>query len=292
MGSTALNPHLLSAQRNEISEHLTYEWLAKRERNERNRRVLERIAEEEYGHYQVFRRITGKDVKPRKCRVFWYQLLSRIFGLSFGLRLMERGEEVTQRLYSELKESYPELADVLLDEQKHEREVLGLIEEERIEYAGSIVLGLNDALVELTGALAGLTFALQDTRIIAMAGFVTGVAASMSMAASEYLSSREESGESTTKNPLKSSAYTGAAYIVTVLVLITPYFLFGNVFAALGAMIGISLVIILSYNFYIATAKDLKLWSRFFTMAAISLGVAAISFIIGLLVRKLFGVDV
>ena len=75
--------------------------------------------------------------------------------LSFGLRLMERGERLTQSVYARLKEQYPQLADVLLDEQRHETEILGLIEEERIAYAGSVVLGLNDALVELTGALAG-----------------------------------------------------------------------------------------------------------------------------------------
>lgn len=292
MKAQATRQQLLSAQRNEISEHYTYKWLAHRVRDEKNREALERIAEEEYNHYNVFRRVTNTDVKPRKFRVLWYQLISRIMGLSFGLRLMERGEEVTQQLYGELKEEIPELADVLLDEQKHESDILGMIEEERIEYAGSIVLGLNDALVELTGALAGLTFALQNSDVIAMVGFVTGVAASMSMAASEYLSSREEDDDQGPKSPLKSSAYTGVAYIATVLVLILPYLLFDTVFIALATMLGISLVIILSYNFYIATAKGIGLWSRFFTMAILSLSVAAISFLVGLLARTLFGVEV
>ncbi len=284
--------HLLAAQRNEISEFQTYSWLAQNVRDEKNQNVLQRIADEELNHYNTFKRVTQTDVKPRKFSVFWYKLLSRVLGLSFGLRLMERGEEVTQHLYTQLKENVPELADVLLDEQKHEAEILGMIEEERIQYAGSIVLGLNDALVELTGALAGLTFALRDSNIIAMAGFVTGVAASMSMAASEYLSSREESDTHAVKNPLKSSAYTGVTYIVTVLILILPYLVIHNVYGALATMLGISLLIILSYNFYIATAKGLGLWRRFLTMALISLGVAGISFLVGLLARRAFGVDV
>lgn len=291
MREKATRKLLIGAQRNEISEHQTYLWLAKREKNPRNRGILKRIAEDEKNHYQIFQRITKTDAKPRKFRVFWYQLLSNIFGLSFGLRLMERGEEVTQRLYAELRKELPELADVLLDEQKHETDILGMIEEERIQYAGSIVLGLNDALVELTGALAGLTLALRDSQVIAMAGFVTGVAASMSMAASEYLSSREEAEHHGTKNPLKSSAYTGMTYLATVLVLIAPYFLLGHVFSALAVMVGFSLLIILSYNYYIATAKNIKLWPRFFTMAALSLSVACISFLVGLLARKVFGVD-
>jgi vacuolar iron transporter family protein len=39
-------------------------------------------------------------------------------------------------------------------------------------------------------------------------------------------------------------------------------------------------------------ARDLPFWRRFAEMAGISLGVAAISFGIGYLVRAVFGVDV
>ncbi len=283
---------LLCAQRNELSEHQTYKWLASRTRNDRNREILQRIAEEERGHYQVFKRLTQTDVRPSKSKILWYQLISRVLGLSFGLRLMERGEHVTQRVYSRLKAELPELADVILDEQRHEGELLGLIEEERLQYAGSIVLGLNDALVELTGALAGLTFALRDGRVIAMAGFVTGVAASMSMAASAFLSTREEAEAGGSRKPSKSAAYTGITYIVTVLVLILPYLLLGNVYMSLLTMILLSLLIILSYNFYIATAKSVGLWSRFATMAGMSLAVACISFFVGIGARTLFGVEI
>lgn len=286
-----MRSQLLAAQRNEISEYHTYKWLAKRSRHEKNREILERIANDEIGHYKVFRRITKTDVKPRKFWVFFFQMISRVFGLSFGLRLMERGEQVTQGIYSKLEKEIPELAEVFLEEQKHESEILDLLKDERIEYASSIVLGLNDALVELTGALAGLTFALQDNRVIAMVGFITGIAASMSMAASEFLSAREEADKNTLKNPLKSAAYTGVAYIVTVLVLILPYLLLSNVYMALGTMMALSLVIILSYNFYIATAKRIGLWHRFAIMAALSLAVAGISFLVGILARKIFGVD-
>jgi hypothetical protein len=106
---------------------------------------------------------------------------------------------------------------VLADEEKHEEELMGMLDEESLRYAGSVVLGLNDALVELTGALAGLTFAFRDSRTIALAGLITGISASFSMAASDYLSTKaDEDG----KNPLRSAIYTGLAYIVTVFILI------------------------------------------------------------------------
>jgi len=231
-------------------------------------------------------------VEPHRFKPFFYKMASRVLGLSFGLRLMERGEQGAEELYDVLKERVPELAELYLDEQRHEAEVLGLIKEERIEYAGSVVLGLNDALMELTGALAGLTFALQNGTIIAMTGFITGVAASMSMAASEFLSSREEAGDDDTKSPLKSATYTGIAYIVTVLILISPYLFLNNVYVSMVSMMGLSIGIILAYNFYITTAKGLRLWRRFREMAAISLGVALISFGVGVAVRTFFGVEI
>lgn len=292
MEHQASRSRLLAAQRNEISEYHTYKWLAKRIKDDKNQDVLERIAKEELGHYEFLKRITQTDVKPHKFKVFCYGIIARILGLSFGLKLMEKGEQMGQNLYALLKEEIPELADLFVDEQRHEADILNLIEEERIEYAGSIVLGLNDALVELTGVLAGLTLALQDGRIIAMTGFITGIAASMSMAASGFLSAREEADDQTTKSPLKAASYTGIAYVITVLILITPYLLLGNVYVAAAVMMSLSILIILSYNFYITTAKGLRLWRRFGEMAIISLGVAGISFIVGILARTVFGVDI
>ena len=283
--------NLCAAQRNEITEYHTYAWLAQRLADTQNRHVLQRIADDGRRHYQLFKRLTNTDVPPHRLKVLFYKLISRTLGLSFGLKLMERGEKLTQQVYAQLQQQLPELADVLMDEQKHENQVLNLIEEQRIAYAGSIVLGLNDALVELTGALAVLTFALQNSRLIAMTGFITGVAAAMSMATSEYLSSREEADEKSTKHPRKSAAYTGVTYFLTVLILILPYLVLPNVYAAFGTMTALSILIILAYNFYIATAKDTPLWRRFATMAAISLGVAAISFLVGIAARTLFGVQ-
>ena len=42
---------------------------------------------------------------------------------------------------------------------------------------------------------------------------------------------------------------------------------------------------------YISVAKDLEFWPRFFEMALISLGVAAVSFALGWVVRLVFGLE-
>lgn len=283
---------LLIAQRNEITEHRIYSAIAARTRDANNRQVLERIANEELRHYEFLRNMTGRDVTPDRLKVASFRCIIIIFGMSFGLRLMERGEKVASDVYEAMGNEVADVTPLLADEQRHEKDLLSLIEEERIEYAGAVVLGLNDALMELTGALSGLTFALQDGRLIAATGFITGIAASMSMAASAFLSSREDKDQHAGKNPFKSAAYTGIAYVLTVLILISPYLLVNNVYASLVIMLTLSVLIVLGYNFYITTAKGLKLWRRFAEMAIISICVALITFGIGVLVRTTFGIEV
>ncbi|RMF06210.1 rubrerythrin family protein, partial [Candidatus Woesearchaeota archaeon] len=207
---------LVRAQKNEITEHRVYKKLAEIAGGS-NEKVLNRISSDELRHYQFWKSMTGREVKPSSLKVWWYVFLAKALGVNFSLKLMERGEDLAAVKYAGLSSNVKEAERIMKDEQKHEKELLEMLEEERLEYASSIVLGLNDALVELTGALAGLTLALQNSRMVAMAGFITGFAASLSMAASEYLSSKEEKG----KNPLKSATYTGIAYIITVLLLIS-----------------------------------------------------------------------
>jgi vacuolar iron transporter family protein len=275
------------AQKNEITEHHTYSRLAGLVKNKENKKILLHLAKDEHTHYDFWKKQTNVDVAPSMLKVHWYVFIARILGLSFGLRLMERGEHFAQEYYQRISNHVPGAAQFILEEHEHETKLIAMIEEERLEYAGSIVLGLNDALVELTGALAGLTFALQDGKVISIIGLITGIAASMSMAASEFLSSREENSS---RNPVKAAVYTGVAYIITVLILVSPYFYFENVFHALLVMLVLSIVIILSYTFYITTAKKLPFKRRFLEMAAISLSVAAISFVIGGILKNAFGV--
>jgi len=115
--------------------------------------------------------------------------------------------------------------------------LIALINEERLEYMGSVVLGLNDALVEFTGALAGFTLALSDSKLIALTGSITGIAAALSMASSEYLSTKSENGNENGKHPVKASIYTGIAYIFTVVALVAPFIFISNVLMALGLML-------------------------------------------------------
>lgn len=279
---------LLQFQKQEITGSIIYEQLAKRQKDEHNRNLLNRIAIDERGHYTVYKKLTGKDVSPNRWQVFIYNIISCFLGPTFTVKLMENNEADDQILYSQLAH-LTELPAIIKDEENHERELIEMINEERLHYMGSVVLGLNDALVELTGALAGLTFALQNPNLIALTGLITGIAAAFSMAASEYLSTKSEN---TDRHAAKASIYTGIAYIFTVGFLILPYLLLGNVYISLSFTLVIAILIIAVFNYYYSVVRDEKFVRRFSEMALLSMGVAILSFGVGLLLRRFFGIEV
>lgn len=275
---------LIEFQKEEITEYHFYKLLARRIKGE-NKKVLEKIANEEKKHFEILKKHTDEDVKPDKFKLFKYSLLQRLFGLTFAIKLMERGEKGVQEDYKLISDRIPEIKKIIEEEEKHERLLINLIDEEKLEYVGSMVLGLNDALVELTGTLAGLTLALRNTRLIGIAGLITGFAASLSMAASEFLSRKSEGGE---KNPVKASLYTGISYIITVILLILPYVLFGNYLIALLFTIVIGVFVVFVFTFFVSVVKELDFKKRFFEMAGISLSVSFVSFLVGWILRVFF----
>ena len=283
-----MDSDFIIAQRSEITGKIIYERLSNSAKNPKNKKILKSIAKVEQGHYDYFKEQTKQDVKPYWFQVWLYIFLSKLLGLSFGVKLMEREEQLAQVLYKRIAEN-PIIKKILEDEEEHEDELLSLLEEKKLAYIGSIVLGLNDALVELTGALAGFTLAFQDSRLVAVAGLITGIAASFSMAASEYLSTK---AEPTKKKPITASVYTGIAYITTVSLLILPFLLLNSVYLSLILSLCIAVAIIFMFTFYSAVVENTAFFKRFAEMVLISLGVAALTFGIGYLVRIFLGLNI
>jgi len=279
---------LLQDQQDEITAHHVYKKIAKYVKDEHNSKVINEVANDELEHYNRLKEVTKKEIKPQKIKIFFFYWITVIFGITFGIKLLEQGEKQAIKNYEDIHDEFKFMDDIIEDEERHEDELIDMINEERLNYIGSIVLGLNDALVELTGALAGYTFAFQNSRLIALTGVITGISAAFSMAASEYLATRQDGGE----NPLTSSIYTGVAYIFTVIFLILPFLLISNPFVSLGVTLGIAVFIIFVFNYYISVAKDYVFYKRFLEMATISLGVAGISFLIGILVKQFIGIEI
>jgi len=276
----------------EKTEMEVYRRLANREKNSENKKIFEKISLQENNHYNILKEKTNEDVNYSIIRVQFHVLTAIFLGLTFSLKLMEKIEQNAAAEYRDL--GYDDIAK---EEDEHEKELLSLLEEDALNYLSSIILGLSDALVELTGALAGLTLAFQELRIVALAGLVTGISASFSMAASEFLATKEENEN---RSPIKAALFTGLSYIVTVLLLVTPYLLLDSdnqvIFGlephlqALIITFIIGLFIIALFNFYVSVAQDKSFKGKFIEMGLILLVVTFISFIIGLVLRESFGI--
>lgn len=288
--SNAATKRMLQFQKDEITSSIIYTRFAKRMKDFKNRKILLQIANDEKKHAQIWKNYTGQEVRPNRFKIMWYLFLTYVLGYTFIVKLLENEEYSGARGLGTVKQEIPEVVHIIEQEEKHERLLMNMLNEERLNYVGAMVLGLNDALVELTGTIAGLTFVLVHTKLIALAGIVTGIAATLSMAASNYLAERAN------KNPhaLKACIYTGIAYIITVVLLVLPYLFFPDkmYLAALCTMILIVIGIIFFFNYYIAIVRSEAFWPRFLEMATISLSVALISFLIGLLAKLCFNLDV
>lgn len=281
---------IYSFQCNELTEHLIYNKLADKTRNAENSAILRTIAEDEKRHAIIWGKYLSKQGKPNTFKFWFYYIISRVLGLTFAIKLMEHGEQNAQATYAKIKH-VPEAVQIQSEENTHENSLIKMIDEEHLKYIGSIVLGLNDALVELTGVLAGLTLALRDPKLIALTGAVTGIAAALSMAASEYLSTKSEETEDTEKNAGRASVYTGIAYLGTVIALVTPFLIFDSIYFSLSISFTAAILIVALFNYYISVVKEVNFKRRFLEMMGICFGVGVISFLIGYVMRIFFGID-
>lgn len=288
--SRSLRNKVLRFQQEEVTNEAIYRKLSRRLPDAENAAIVGRIADEEKKHAERWESVTGVVIKPSHIKVWLFFFIARFLGLTFAIKKLENGESEAQDGYATVKNEFPDVQKIIDEEKVHENLLINLVDEERLKYAGSIVLGLNDALVELTGALAGFTFAFQNTRIVALTGLITGISAAFSMASSEYLSQRSDGDGSV--SPAKSAMYTGIAYIFTVIMLVLPFFLVSHFMVAIALTLVIVVLIILGFNYYLCTAKELSFKKHFTEMLLLSLGVTVLSFGVGIVVKQFFGIEI
>jgi len=288
--SPSMRKRILKFQQDEINGSIIYLEIAGMMKNESNRKIFIEISQAERLHYEQWKSFTSQEVSPNWFQVHWYKLLYKILGETFVIKLLEHFEQFGIQELAAIIEKIPEAKTIIDQEKVHENKLISMIDEEKLQYVGAMVLGLNDALVELSGTIAGMTFALASTKLVALAAIITGFAATLSMAASNYLAERANRSETA----VKSSIYTGMAYLITVVLLILPYLILPDAFyvAAFIIMIVMVVLIIGSFNFYVSVVQSIPFWSRFTEMATITLGISALSFVIGIIAKNILGVDV
>lgn len=274
----------------EINDYTIYKILSEKTKDEKNKKIFIELANEEKAHYEFCKKITNEDRKAKKYLVLFVIFCVKIFGVSFVLKFMENREVDGKKFYKSLFDTYPESKLIYEQEVHHEKKLIDMLHDRKIVYAGAIVLGMNDALVELTGTLSGIAFAFSNTLSVGATGLIMGVAASLSMAGSAYLESKESRDKDI--KPLTYSLYTGISYILTTIMLILPFFVLDSMVLALIWMFTFAFVAIVAYNFYVSVAKELNFFRRVLQMCLITFGVAIISFLIGYLVKHFLGIEI
>jgi VIT1/CCC1 family predicted Fe2+/Mn2+ transporter len=279
---------IIKAQQNEITEHHVYKNLARIEKNRENRTLLNRISDDELRHYRIWKAYTEKNIRPSRVKIWGYYIMALIFGITFCIKMMEGNENQAQINYDRITRNIPDAKAILDDAERHERELMAMLDEERLRYVGAIVRGLNEALIELTAVLSGLTLALHNSNYIALTGVITGVAMSFSLGGTENLATKSESNN---QHPLKAALYTGFANFITVIFLIYPYLIFENAYISLAFMLVSAVIIIYVFNFHRSVTGNLSLNKSFKEMLTITFIIALLSFAIGYLARTIFHIE-
>ncbi|MBI1976469.1 MAG: VIT1/CCC1 transporter family protein [Candidatus Omnitrophica bacterium] len=278
----------------EYLDYITYQELAKVESVPEFRKILEQLIQHELDDYRFWLQFSSKKkftVSP--IRIFFLKIMRRLLGLTFTAKFIEGNEKKAIRNYTEFLATAEEptrarIQAIIEHERWHEREMINQVKEERVEFIGSIILGLNDGLIELTGALVGFSFALLNTRLAALAGLITGIAASLSMASSAFLQARHEKG----KEPRKAALYTGFSYITVVLLMVLPFLTIQNLWGALGTMSAIAFLVIGFTSYYTSVLFERDFKRQLGEMILFSFGVAFITFLIGSAFRAFSGVQI
>lgn len=151
------------------------------------------------------------------------------------------------------------------------------------DYRGAMILGMHDAIVSLTGLIAGLGLTFSDRDVIILSCIISSITASLSMGAANYLAVKATNQQ----HAIYAALYTASAYMLTCVILILPFFVFTNRTAALLS-VGV-LVILIIYLFNLVFFRHNRFYKHFYEMLLICLSVSLVAFLIGQWAKYFFG---
>lgn len=256
--------------------------------------ILKTLAATEYGHYEFWKKYApAEEPRLNGATVFWILLLRRVFGLTFASRYLDRHEASVVKDYRGLVGMIPEVDrptfdKMVADEEDHEKEFAQKIESSAVQYISFVILGLADALVEISGIHAGSLGIYARTELAGLAGIIAGAAASLAMASAAFAQAKQGFKGSARL----SAAYTGVSYFITAVILATPYFLTASMVVALASSL-ILAVLIMAFTTYYSTVVSGKPFFRdFLEILLILLGVTVALYVFGYIVRIYTGIGI
>lgn len=156
--------------------------------------------------------------------------------------------------------------------------------QKNFDYRGSIILGMHDAIVSLTGLIAGLGFAFSNREVIILSCIISSITASLSMGAANYLAVKATNRT----HAIHAAFFTAIAYMATCILLILPFFVFKNLSVALLSVLIMVIFIIYMFNFIFY--RENQFYKHFYEMLTICISVSIIAFIIGQSAKYFFDI--
>lgn len=252
---------------------------------------------------------------PRKIKLWVLLLGCRLFGEGAIHLTLEAIEVHGIQKYLALWDQYQDLPlgqairRVLEDEFQHEERVVSELVERQVrpERIRNVLLGLNDGLVEMLGAVSGFFAAFQSVPLVLVAAASVAVAGALSMGAGAFAASSSEGEVSeierrkrqflgepdgdtgSRERAATTAAFVGVSYVVGALVPVLPLLLgatnmWASVLAAIFAVVTVSAVLSFLSGMDLGRRVGLNLLIA-------SLSVAA-SYGIGTLAKTFWGVSV
>lgn len=140
--------------------------------------------------------------KVSKLSLYSTRLLRKILGPGAVASLLEMGENSAIQKYFKFLTAYQEnldeeerreLSEVILDELEHEKFFYESKRRLHVENIRDLVLGMNDGLVEILGAVTGLSAVyVYNPKLVGISGLIVGVAGALSMAIGTFISVRSQ----------------------------------------------------------------------------------------------------
>ncbi|HUB92348.1 MAG TPA: VIT1/CCC1 transporter family protein [Candidatus Saccharimonadales bacterium] len=301
--------------RDEIVDYEIFTRLAKRERDGDLKVLLGRLAKMEKAHMRIWAEMAGTK-EPELGMASWtmafkiYAFIAArmLLGVAFVIMLLGKNEIAALERYNNAIRSVKlsamdrKLLDtVIADEKYNEVDLKEKIKEYKgqLNYIRSIVFGLNDGLVEVLAAVAGIAVVATSGSIVIVAGVIIGISGTLSMAGGSYLSAKshnlmEDIGEDEKSRlnmtPMQEASYTGVYYFLGSLVAVVPFILGLVGFEGIIAAVVLVSLVLTTVSVIVAVVSGTSIRKRVFEMLAISLGAVVVTVILGTVARTYFGV--
>ncbi len=279
--------------KDEYQDYLVYKKLAKMDKE--NRKILEKLAGREYQHYKFWKKFLKNKVEVKISNLYFYFLilLKLICGIQFLIKFLERNEK---RIINEYKEflrklkgkDKEKLKKIIKDEELHENFLLSKLNDNFLKYSGFIVLGLADAIIEISGVHTGFLGLTSSTLIAGLAGLIVGFSASLSMVTAAYFQAKQN----LEIDPRRAGILTGISYMLSVILLAIPYFLTSNMLIAYLFSITLAILMIACFNFYSSIVFEKSFLKEFIENVILIFTITFLSFLFGEFLSKYFKIQI